>query len=199
MPTAVPPLYLEIQRIGDQFQAATSNDGTNYTLVPGSTVSVLMTTPVEEGLAVSSDNTSALSTATYSTVAIGAPGAPPVPTPPATPCPNSWNCGDVGNPALVGDQSLNGGTWTVKGSGGDIWNASDQFHYVWQSLAADGSVTAHVLSQTSTDSWTKTGVMLRQSTDSGSTYCAVLVTPGDGVDVEYRSAEGDRKRIRLGS
>ena len=71
MPTAVPPLYLEIQHIGDQFQAATSNDGTNYTLVPGSTVSVLMTTPVEEGLAVSSDNTSALSTATYSTVARG--------------------------------------------------------------------------------------------------------------------------------
>src|SRR2546421_1960242 len=165
MPTAVPPLFFEIQRIGDQFQAATSNDGTNYTLLPGSTVSVLMTTPVEEGLAVSSDNTSALSTATYSTVAIGAPGAPPVPTPPTTPCPNSWNCQDVGNPALVGDQSLNGGTWTVKGSGGDIWNTSDQFHFVSQSLAADGSITAHALSQMNTDSWAKAGVMLRQSTD----------------------------------
>ena len=41
MAGTAPPLYLEIQRVGDQFQAATSNDGTNYTLLPGSTASVL--------------------------------------------------------------------------------------------------------------------------------------------------------------
>src|SRR5436189_232198 len=29
------PLYLEIQRVGDLFQAAISNDGVTYTLVPG--------------------------------------------------------------------------------------------------------------------------------------------------------------------
>ncbi len=189
MATAVPPLYLEIQRVGDQFQAATSNDGTNYTLVPGSTVSLFMTAPVDDGLAVSSDNNNALSTVTYSAVTVGTPGTPPVPTPPATPCPNNWNCQDVGNPALVGNQSLNGGTWTVNGSGGDIWNASDQFHFVWQSLAADGSVSAHIISQTSTDSWTKIGVMLRQSTDAGSPYYAAFVTPGNGINVQYRSID----------
>src|SRR5881275_2432731 len=129
-----------------------------------------MTNSVEDGLAVSSDNNSALSTVTYKTVAIGAPGASPGPTSPATPCPNSWNCQDVGNPVLVGDQSLNGGTWTVKGAGGDIWNTSDQFHFVWQSLAADGSIAAHVLSQMNTDGWAKAGVMLRQSTDAASPY-----------------------------
>jgi outer membrane protein assembly factor BamB len=187
MATAVPPLYLEIQRVGDQFQAATSTNGTNYTLVPGSTVSVFMTTPVDEGVAVSSDNNSALSTATYSAVAVGTPGTAPVPTPPATPCPSNWSCQDVGNPALVGDQSLNGGTWTVNGSGVDIWNSSDQFHFAWQSLAANGRVSAHILSQTNTDNWAKAGVMLRQSTDPGSPYYAAFVTPGHGIVVQYRS------------
>src|SRR5205823_3598583 len=87
-------------------------------------------------------------------------------------------------------QSFNGGTWTVKGEGVDIWNASDQFHFVWQSLAADGSVSAHILSQTNTDSWAKAGTMLRQSTDPGSPYYAAFVTPGNGVVVQYRSTQG---------
>ena len=190
MATAVPPLYLEIQRVGDQFQAATSNDGTSYTLVPGSTVTVFMTTLVGDGLAVSSDNTGALGTATFSTVTIGAPSVPPVPTPPATPCPNGWNCQDIGNPARVGDQSLNGGTWTVKGSGGDIWFTADQFHYVWQSLAGDGSMAAHVLSQTNTADWAKAGVMLRQTTDANSPFYAAFVTPSNGIAVQYRATQG---------
>jgi hypothetical protein len=145
MPTAVPPLYLEIQRVGNQFQAATSNDGSNYTLLPGSTATVVMPTSIDVGLAVSSDNNSALSTATFDTVAIGAPSAHPVPTPSPTPCPNNWNCAAIGNPAIVGDQSLNGGAWTVKGSGVDIWNAADQFHFVWQSMTADITVSAQQL------------------------------------------------------
>jgi len=33
----------------------------------------------------------------------------------------------------------------LEGAGNDIWNASDQFHFVWQSLAADGSVSACAL------------------------------------------------------
>src|SRR4029077_1197675 len=30
-----PPIFMEIQRTGDQFQAATSTDGVSYTLIPG--------------------------------------------------------------------------------------------------------------------------------------------------------------------
>src|SRR5437588_4965142 len=61
---------------------------------------------------------------------------------------------------------------------------------MWQSLAADGSVSAHIISQTNTSSWAKAGVMLRQSTDPGSPYYAVLVTPGNGIVVQYRSTQG---------
>jgi len=42
--------YLEIQRTGDQFRAAFSTDGANYTLVPGSTVTLALPEKTLEGL-----------------------------------------------------------------------------------------------------------------------------------------------------
>jgi len=115
-----------------------------------------------------------------------ASAAPPTPAP----CPSGWSCGDIGYPSLLGNQSLNGNTWTVQGAGGDIWSVSDQFHYIWQSLNGDGGVSAHILSQTNTDPWAKAGVMLRQGTDAGAAYYAVYMTPGNGVNVQYRAAPG---------
>jgi len=191
MTTVSPPRYLEIQRVGDQFQAAISNDGLTYTLVPGSTMNVPMPSSLLEGIALSSGTQGTSDTATYNAVNIGSPGTPPNPPAPATPCPNGWSCRDVGNPAIVGDQSLSGGIWTLKGAGAEINGFSDQFHYVWQQLSADGTISAHVLSQTNTDPWAKAGVMLRQSsTDGASVYYAAFVTPGNGINVQYRLNEG---------
>jgi len=111
-------------------------------------------------------------------------------TPAPAPCPSGWSCGDIGYPSISGSQSVSGNTWTVQGAGGDIWSVSDQFHYVWQSLNGDGGVSARILSQTNTDPWAKAGVMLRQSTDAGSAYYAVYMTPGNGVNVQYRATSG---------
>src|SRR5262249_12907308 len=113
--------------------------------------------------------------------------------PSASPCPGGWSCGDVGNPIVVGDQSLSAATWTVQGAGGDIWDTLDQFHFVRQSLAADGTVTPGPGSQSASDPLRKRGVMLRQSAaDGGSIYYALLVTPANGLLVQYRANEGLR-------
>src|SRR5439155_7789207 len=53
---------------------------------------------------------------------------------------------DIGSPALAGSASYNGGTYTVAGSGSDIWSASDQFRYVYEPLTGDGTITARVTS-----------------------------------------------------
>ncbi len=190
MPTATTPLYLEIQRVGDQFQAATSTDGTHYTLVPGSTAVIAMPEHVLGGLAVSSGSITATSTVTINAITNAAPTTPPAVTQPATPCPAGWSCQDIGNPALVGNQSFDGSTWTMQGAGTDIGNYVDQFHYVWQTIAADGVVNAHVATQANTSTKAKAGVMLRQNTTSGSVYYGAFVTPGIGVSVQYRSTFG---------
>ena len=116
------------------------------------------------------------------------PPAPAV-TPSSSSCPATWTCGDIGNPGLAGTQSLSNGVWTLDGSGGDMWNNPDQFRYVWQTLSGDGGVSARVAAQTNTDGWAKAGVMLRASTDPGAPFYDAVVTPGNGIHIQYRAAQ----------
>ncbi|MCE5185925.1 MAG: hypothetical protein LLF76_07350 [Planctomycetaceae bacterium] len=79
---------------------------------------------------------------------------------------------------------------TVNGSGSDIWGTADQFHYAYQAQSGDMTLTARVLSQANTNSWAKSGLMIRQSTAANSAYVGLYVTPGNGVSVQYRAATG---------
>ena len=105
-------------------------------------------------------------------------------------CPAGWTCADIGNPAPQGGQTVSNGTWVLAGGGTDIWDTSDQFHYVWQSVPADATLSARFQTQTNTDQWAKAGVMLRQSTDPASAYYAFEVTPVNGLVVQYRATAG---------
>ena len=40
---------------------------------------------------------------------------------------------------------------------------------------------ARVTSQSDTDPWAKSGVMIKQSTATGTTYALLAVTPGNGI------------------
>ncbi|GCE31708.1 hypothetical protein KDA_71920 [Dictyobacter alpinus] len=184
------PRYLRILRQGDQLSTATSADGVNYTLVPGSTVTVVVPTRALVGVMTSSGVNGTGALATYTPAVVAALGALPPSTPPATACAAGWNCADIGNPALVGDQALNNGVWTLKGAGNDISNYSDQFHYVWKPMTGNSSVSAHITAQTNTSPGAKAGVMLRQTTDSASPYYAAFLTPGHDVLIQYRTNQG---------
>ena len=77
------------------------------------------------------------------------------------------------------------GVFTVNGGGSDIWGSTDQFNYVSQPLTGNASIVARVTSQSNTDGWAKSGVMIKQSTTSGSPYALLAVTPGNGVAFQY--------------
>ncbi len=176
--------YLMLRRTGDTFQAAMSATGAAYTLIPGSNASLPLPSSTPMGIEVAGG------TGTVSAVALGAPGAAPGPARSAHGCPSGWSCQDVGNPMIVGDQQFGSGTWSVTGAGGDIWGSADQFHFVSRSLAADGTVTARVTGQTGTDPSAKSGVMLRAGTGAADAYYAAYVTPGAGIEVQYRQDNG---------
>src|SRR5664280_2207158 len=99
---------------------------------------------------------------------------------------NGWTGVDIGSPPIAGSDSQSNGTWTISGSGRDIGGTADQLHLVWQPLAADGGISARVLTQTNTNSRARAGVMLRQSTDAGAPFYALVVTPGAGLFVLQR-------------
>jgi hypothetical protein len=62
------PAYLRVERSGTTFTAYTSADGATWTLVPGSTVTLNVSGPMLQGLAVSSHNSTALCTVTMDAV-----------------------------------------------------------------------------------------------------------------------------------
>jgi regulation of enolase protein 1 (concanavalin A-like superfamily) len=72
---------------------------------------------------------------------------------------------------------VNGGTWTVTGAGADVWDTSDQFHYVYQPLTGNGTITARVATEQNVNDWTKAGVMIRETTAAGARHGFMLVTP----------------------
>jgi outer membrane protein assembly factor BamB len=187
------PVYLMIGRYTTTgtspqtyFTAYTSPDGSNWTVVPGSTQPLNLPQPLLGGFAISSHAQGVGSSVTLDTVAVTAGEVPP----PGLACPISWSCADIGGATPIGGQTLSGGSWSVQGGGGDIWGTVDSFHYVWQTLAGGGSARAQVASQTPTDPWAKAGVMIRASTDPGSAYYAAYVTPSSGLVVQTRTAQG---------
>jgi hypothetical protein len=102
----------------------------------------------------------------------------------------AWTGEDIGAPPIAGSDSLSGGVWTISGSGRDIGGTSDQFHFVSQPLAGDGSVAARVATQTNANSRARAGVMIRQSDDPASPFYAAVVTPGAGIWVLERPTFG---------
>jgi hypothetical protein len=181
-----------IQRHGDTFDAATSTDGKHFTLVPGSIASLPLPSVSRGGVTLSSGTQRQAVRAIVSALAVSRPTLAPVSDPSAHHCPSNFSCTEVGDPAIVGDQQLSGTTWTLRGAGFDIWNAFDQCHFVWQPLSGDTSVSAQVTAVSDANSGTKAGVMLRMSTLPDSAYYAVYVTPGIGVQVQFRDQAGDQ-------
>ena len=165
--------WLKLTRTGSTITAFSSADGTTWTQVGVTTMS--LTDPVAIGLFNCAHTAGALNTATFDNVSVT--GSSPLPSP--------WADSDVGSPALAGSASYTNGVFTVDGGGADIWGSSDQFNYVSQSLTGDGSIVARVTSQSDTDPWAKAGVMIKQSTTTGSPYALLAVTPGYGVHFEY--------------
>jgi hypothetical protein len=90
-----------------------------------------------------------------------------------------------GNP--VGFLQRADGTILMGGGGADIWATADQFRFAYQQLTGNGSIVARVDSIVQADPWTKVGVMIRESLDTGSKHAAVVVTPGNGVSFLQRT------------
>jgi glucose/arabinose dehydrogenase len=99
-----------------------------------------------------------------------------------------WSSQDVGAVAAAGSFSQSGATYTVAGSGADIYGTADEFRFVYQNLTGDGTIVARVVSVTNTATWSKAGVMMRDGTATGAANVFAGVTP--------TAANGFRKQIR---
>jgi regulation of enolase protein 1 (concanavalin A-like superfamily) len=107
--------------------------------------------------------------------------------------PAGWTGRDIGSVGVPGSATFLDGTFTLKGSGADIWETADGCHFVSQNLSGDFVITARLASMSNTDYWAKAGLMVRESHASGSRNVSLLVTPqGGGTRLQWRSSTGGR-------
>jgi glucose/arabinose dehydrogenase len=178
-----PDKWLKLERTADTFTTWYSTDGVSWARIGSMAAS--MSGPVTIGLFALSYEARWSSSAAFDHVHVATSGGPPPPG-----CPAAWTCADVGSPSRPGGASVSGGTWTINGAGTDIHGTADQLQFDQRTLVADGGVSARVTAQTDTSPWAKAGVMLRATMDPGAANYALLVSPGNGVFVQYRSMQG---------
>jgi len=142
-----------------------------YTFNAGAAGNVLLTTAGADGYSISADAVMFV----------------PVPVPTLPPPKVD---ADIGSPALAGSATYGGGTYTVLGAGSDIYNTSDQFNFVSQSLTGDQTLIGRVTGLTYTNTSAKAGVMVRASTAADSAFVMECVAPNGAVSMVFRLSTG---------
>ncbi len=109
--------------------------------------------------------------------------------------PAGWTSQDIGSPGVAGSTSASGGTFTVNAGGSDIWGASDQFRYTYQSMSGNGEIIARVASLGNTDPWAKAGVMIRNTLAADSNHMLMAFTSGMGTAFQGRTAPNTNMNV----
>jgi hypothetical protein len=114
--------------------------------------------------------------------------------------PSGWSHADVGSVPFAGDASYSNGTFTVTGSGADVWGSADQFHYAYRSMTGNGTIIARVATvQAGINAWVKAGVMIRETLDAGSAHGFMLASWTKGLAFQRRTTAGGASTSTAGS
>jgi len=172
--SSTPPLYAANLALGPSATTTTLQSFTTPALLPGTTyywriVSKTMANVAAAGAVWS-----------FTTPASSAP-----PTLPA-----GWTAQDIGSVGVGGTSTYGGGTFTISGSGADIWGTADAFRFTYQTLTGDGQITARVASIAQVHAWSKAGVMIRSSLSSSSANAFMLVSAAKGLSFQSRATSG---------
>jgi regulation of enolase protein 1 (concanavalin A-like superfamily) len=173
-PVVTAPHWVRLVRSGNTLTGYTSPNGTTWTLV--GTVSIALPSTVYVGLPITSHNNGLLATAVIDQVTLSASA--------------SLQSQDVGSTGVAGSTTVSGSTYTLRGSGADIWNNADAFQFSYQPVSGDASVVARVDTLQNTDAWAKAGVMIRESLAPNARHVMMAISPGNGAAFQRRTTTG---------
>jgi len=102
--------------------------------------------------------------------------------------------GDVGKVLHPGSASYDDGskTYTLSGSGDNMWFGKDEFFFIWKKISADELTFSAAISVLGTEgnAHRKGVLMVRQSLDSGSPYVDVARHAEGLTSLQYREKKG---------
>jgi regulation of enolase protein 1 (concanavalin A-like superfamily) len=171
------PYWVRLVRAGTRLTAYSSSNGTTWKTIGSATIA--LGTSAYVGLAVTSHIATAATMAVVSRTTV---------TPLSLPAPQKD--ADIGSPPVPGSAKFRLGTYTVVGSGADIWGQADEFNYVYQPIAGDMDVSARVASLQGPSTWTKAGVMIRESLADDARHALVLISTAKGSAFQRRIDPG---------
>jgi hypothetical protein len=101
--------------------------------------------------------------------------------------------GDIGEVLHPGSASFDAAarTYTISGSGENMWFGKDAFHFAWKPASGDLSLTADIVFDgVGAEPHRKACLMIRQSLDADSPYVDIALH-GDGLtSLQFRDAKG---------
>jgi len=104
---------------------------------------------------------------------------------------------DIGSPGAAGSVGRAGNDWAVIGSGHDIWDSADDFHFLYKRVQGNFKMSienAYVgpIGEVPTGStWAKMGIMARQSLTAPSAYAYAMIRSQDqAFSLQWREEEG---------
>jgi regulation of enolase protein 1 (concanavalin A-like superfamily) len=97
-----------------------------------------------------------------------------------------------------GTYSSTGGTYTVGGTGFGVTGVGDSLNFVNQAATGNIEIMAYV-SQTSSNAYAISGLMVRANLTSNDSQCALIgVSPQNGVNFSWRTADAVPAQTNLG-
>src|SRR5579859_1957445 len=82
---------------------------------------------------------------------------------------------DVGSPQLRGSAKRVEDGWDVVAGGADIWERTDQFHFVYKQIDGDFDIWVRVERFTPAHLYSKAGLMIREILNADSAHLMFLV------------------------
>lgn len=112
--------------------------------------------------------------------------------------PSGFSSLDIGSPQLAGSAKQVEGGWDVVAGGADIWEKSDQFHFIHRHIAGDFDIAVRVEAFTPAHLYSKAGLMIRESLTPDSPHLMLLVFSDNSprnnnlgaYEMQFRSVAG---------
>jgi regulation of enolase protein 1 (concanavalin A-like superfamily) len=112
--------------------------------------------------------------------------------------PKSMKQTDIGNPTTTGKVNTTENGFEITAGGADIWGTRDEFHFSYQTVKGDFDISVQILSLSTTNLYTKAGIMARTDLNDNSQHVYFQVFPDNsprnhnngGCEFQYRAIEG---------
>ncbi len=118
------------------------------------------------------------------------------PSLPMATIPAPWKGEDIGTVGQPGGSGRTRKNFQVKGSGGDIWNEADQFHFLHRPITGDAEIVARLASAERANADTKAGLMFREGVAPDARNVFMLAFPSQTAANGTVSGKGTRLQFR---